>query len=179
MPIVRELFPLPGQLQLTLRRLMHQVLENRPGFENTIVLGIQPRGVVLARQLHTMLEAELGRPVLYGELDTTFHRDDFRRRPNPPTPSHTDVPVALEGLNVLLIDDVLYTGRTVRAALEAMLTFGRPATVELLALIDRRRLRDLPIEPSYVGMRIDTTDDENVVVEVGTMSASSVRIEAP
>lgn len=165
MPHTRELFSLPGQLDLTLSRLAEELLERHPRLENTCLMGIQPRGVFLGRRMATWLATRLpGQTIDYGELDVTFYRDDFRRKAAPLVPNSTRVDFIIEGRNVVLIDDVLYTGRTIRAALDAMLAFGRPASVELMVLVDRRRLRHLPVQASYRGIAIDTLDTENVVV---------------
>ena len=100
-----------------------------------------------------------------GYLDTTFHRDDFRRRDTPAKANITRIPVMLENMNVVLVDDVLFTGRSVRAALDAMITFGRPQKAELLALVNRKYSRELPIEPHYVGTSVHTLDSQRVIVE--------------
>ena len=112
-------------------------------------------------EIHPEFNVELG------SLDITFYRDDFRRRKNPLVPSSTQLNVSLEDKKVVLIDDVLYTGRTVRAALDAMLDFGRPSSVELLVLIDRRLSRHVPIQPDYVGHTVDVVAEERVTVEWG------------
>ncbi|MEQ9008869.1 MAG: phosphoribosyltransferase family protein, partial [Ekhidna sp.] len=101
-----------------------------------------------------------------GYLDTTFHRDDFRRRDEPITPSQTKISFLIENKNVILVDDVLFTGRTVRAALDAMNTFGRPAKVELLVLIDRLYSRHIPVEANYVGRKVNTIQSQKVLVEL-------------
>jgi pyrimidine operon attenuation protein/uracil phosphoribosyltransferase len=174
----RELFP-AGKLSLTLQRLGLELLENYPGFENTCLLALQPRGVWLGRRLLAvlrLLSPEIR--VVYGELDVTFHRDDFRRMGRPPVPNTTKIDFVIEGMNVIIIDDVLYTGRTVRAAMDAMLSFGRPEKVELLVLVDRRRKRDLPIVAQYVGVGVDTLDAEKVIVRWEELHGQdSVRIE--
>lgn len=153
-------------LDITLNRLCHQILENHTGFENTLIIGMQPRGIFLADLIHEKLESIVGRKIPLGYLDTTFHRDDFRRREIPAKPSETKIEFIIEGKNVLLIDDVLYTGRTVRAALDAMISFGRPAKVELLVLVNRKHTRDLPIFADYVGKYVHTLDTQRVLVEL-------------
>jgi len=152
-------------LDITLNRLCQQLIENHDPFDQTVILGLQPRGIYLAELIHTKLERELKRSIPLGYLDATFHRDDFRRREIPAKASETRVPFVIEGKKVILIDDVLFTGRTVRAALDAMIAFGRPEKVELLVLIDRRRTRDLPIAADYVGKYVDTIDTQRVLVE--------------
>ena len=168
-PDRRTLFDEP-RLSLTLRRLVAQVLERHPGFEDCCLIGLQPRGVNLSRRIHRLIGAELKpKTILYGELDVTFHRDDFRMRQvsleGSALPQETRIDFDIEGMNVVLADDVLYTGRTIRAALDALLAFGRPRSVELMCLIDRLRRRELPIEPHYVGLQVETLSSEKVLVE--------------
>lgn len=153
------------QLDITLSRLCQQLIENHSDFSNCVILGLQPRGIFLAELIHERLKS-LKVTVPIGYLDATFHRDDFRRRDVPVKASETRVPFTIEGKDVLLIDDVLFTGRTVRAALDAMISFGRPAKVELLVLIDRKATRDLPISADYVGKAVDTQDTQKVLVEL-------------
>ncbi len=155
------------KLQITLLRLCHELIENYGVFANTAILGIQPRGVFLSRRTHTLLKElmpEVNIP--YGEIDVTFFRDDFRRRDSPIAPNQTNIDFLIENKKVILVDDVLYTGRTVRAALDAMLAYGRPHSVELLVLVDRKRTRELPIEPEYVGVKVDTIESERVIVRL-------------
>jgi pyrimidine operon attenuation protein / uracil phosphoribosyltransferase len=152
-------------LDITLNRLCQQLKENHSDFSETVILGLQPRGIYLAEIIHQKLEKETG-PILFGYLDPTFHRDDFRRREIPAKASETRVDFVIEGKKVVLIDDVLYTGRTVRAALDAMIAFGRPAKVELLVLVDRKHTRDLPIAADYVGKYVDTLSSQRVLVEL-------------
>lgn len=152
-------------LDVMLSRLCQQLLENHGQFDNSVLLGLQPRGVFLANRIQQRLEQILNKKINLGYLDTTFHRDDFRRRNTPLKANTTHVPFLIEDQNVILIDDVLYTGRTVRAALDAMITFGRPSTVELLVLINRKYTRHLPIEPDYIGRAVNTIDVQRVLVE--------------
>lgn len=152
-------------LEIMLRRLCHQLIENHGDFSNSVILGLQPRGIYVAERLQQTLQEILGRRVRTGFLDTTFHRDDFRRRETPLTANATHIDFLIEGQHVVLVDDVLFTGRSVRAALDAMIAYGRPESVELLVLIDRRYSRDLPIEANYVGQSVDTGQDQRVLVE--------------
>lgn len=151
------------QLAITIKRLAHQVLENHVDLDNTVIIGIQPRGIFVSDQvvdeIRKMLPAE---KIQYGKLDITFYRDDIRKEIH--LANHTDIPFSIENRKVVLIDDVLYTGRTIRAALDALLDFGRPSKVELCVLIDRRFSRQLPIQPDYVGKAIDSIISQKVRV---------------
>lgn len=155
-----------GRMQLTILRLCHQMIEVHPRFENAVLVAIQPRGIFLGRRVHALLKnlPEAGE-VPYGELDVTFHRDDFRRG-GPLKANQTTIPFSVEGKKVILIDDVLYTGRTIRAAMDALLSYGRPEKVELLVMVDRRRMREVPVEASFTGIRVDTLDNERVIVRL-------------
>ena len=155
-----------GRFALTIDRLCHQLIESFDSFQDTCLVGIQPRGVPLADRIHSRLTDITGIPdIQYGKLDITFYRDDFRQRNKPLRASVTEMDFIVEDLNVILIDDVLYTGRTVQAALTALQHFGRPKKVELVALIDRRFNRDLPIQSDYTGMQVDAVDEAYVKVE--------------
>ena len=153
-------------LDLTISRLCQQLIENHHDFSNSVILGMQPRGIFLAEIIHKKLKQDTGKDIPLGYLDTTFYRDDFRRRETPARANETRVPFIIEGKKVVLVDDVLFTGRTIRAAMDAMIAFGRPATVELLVLIDRRRNRELPISADYVGKEVNTLASQRVLVEL-------------
>lgn len=153
------------QVQLTMNRLAYQLIENHSDFSSTVLVGLQPRGIHVLTRLKTILEEITGQTITCGQLDITFYRDDFRRREKPLIPSATNIDFTIEGKNVVLVDDVLYTGRTIRSGLDALLAFGRPTRVELLVLIDRRFQRDLPIQADYVGQPIDALNSERVSVE--------------
>lgn len=154
------------KLNLTITRLCHQLIEQHKHFSNSALIGVQPRGVYLADRIHKRLAEILPKNTIeYGKLDITFYRDDFRRKGKPMIADETDIEFTLENKNIILIDDVLYTGRTIRAALDAMLDYGRPNDVELLVLIDRRLQRHLPIQAKYVGKVIDSIASEKVKVE--------------
>lgn len=151
------------QLDITIKRLSNQVLENHLDLHNTVLIGIQPRGIYVSDRIVNEIKKELSAgKVKYGKLDITFYRDDVRN--NLHVPNKTDINFSIEGCNVVLIDDVLYTGRTIRAALDALLDFGRPEKVELCILVDRRFNRELPIQPDYVGKYIDTITSQRVKV---------------
>jgi pyrimidine operon attenuation protein/uracil phosphoribosyltransferase len=156
------------QLQIIINRLCHQLVENHNDFSNTVLIGLQPRGIYLCQRIKESLESNFPDYNLeVGNLDITFYRDDFRRREDPLVANSTSLSVSLEGKKIVLIDDVLYTGRSVRAALDALHDYGRPLSVELMVLIDRRLSRHVPIQPNYVGHTIDVVADERVSVEWG------------
>jgi len=159
-------------LDITITRLCQQLIENHDTFEQSVILGLQPKGKFLARHIQTRLQELTGQEIPAGYLDTTFYRDDFRRRETPLLANTTHVPFIIENKKVILIDDVLFTGRSVRAALDAMIAFGRPQKVELLVLIDRKYSRDLPIEPHYVGQHVNTIQSQRVSVEWQEQGAS-------
>lgn len=153
------------ELDLSVNRLCWQLIENHSDFSNTVIVGMQPRGFKLAKKIHAKLtELSEVSEISLGSLDITFFRDDFRRREEPIAPNQTSINFLVEGKNVIFIDDVLYTGRSIRAGMDAINSFGRPKQIELLVLIDRRFSRELPIEPKYVGKTVDAIDKEKVVV---------------
>ena len=157
---------LDGQkIQITIKRLCHQLIENHDDFSNTVLIGIQPRGPFLADRIQEELKTILkNKKILKGNLDITFFRDDFRRKDGLVTANSNSIDFIIEGKKVILIDDVLWTGRTIRAALDALLAYGRPERVELLVLIDRRFSRHLPIEPDYIGLQVDSVSAQHVKV---------------
>ena len=151
------------QIQLTIKRLANQILENHVGLDNTVLIGIQPRGIYLSDRIVSEIKTEAsGATIQYGKLDITFYRDDIRKELH--VANKTDILFSIEGKRVVLIDDVLYTGRTIRAALDALMDFGRPQKVELMVLIDRRYSRELPIQPDYTGKSIDSIVTQKVKV---------------
>lgn len=154
-----------NELHVILHRLACQLIENHTDFSEAVLIGLQPRGIFLAQHLVHMLSQEYNvKGIQYGALDITFFRDDFRRGEKPLVANTTDIPFLVEDKKVVFIDDVLYTGRSIRAALTALQSFGRPTKVELLVLIDRRFSRDLPIQPDYIGKAVDAINKERVVV---------------
>ena len=153
-------------IQITIERLCQQLIEHHGDFKNTVIVGVQPRGTFLSNRIIAKLKQLLNTTNLEsGSLDISFYRDDLRRRDEPIVPEVMDMNLSLEGKNVVLIDDVLFTGRSIRSAIDALMAFGRPKSVELLILIDRRFSRDLPIQPNYVGRTVDAIDSERVIVE--------------
>jgi len=153
------------QVELTINRLCYQLIENHGRFTDTVLAGIQPRGVPFADRLVKRLQALTGLAISYGKIDPTFHRDDYRHSPTHLLPSEMHMPFLIENKKVVLIDDVLYTGRTTRAAMDALLDFGRPARVELMVLIDRRFTREVPLQADYVGKTVDSLASEKVKVQ--------------
>ena len=152
-----------AQLEITIKRLAHQVLENHVDLTNTVLIGLQPRGIYLSDRIVDEIKKDTpADKIQYGKLDITFYRDDIRKELH--IANRTDIPFSIEGKNVVLIDDVLYTGRTIRAALDALLDFGRPEKVELCVLIDRRFNRQLPIQADYVGKSIDSILSQKIKV---------------
>ncbi|MGB0479323.1 MAG: bifunctional pyr operon transcriptional regulator/uracil phosphoribosyltransferase PyrR [Flavobacteriaceae bacterium] len=153
------------EVNIILRRLACQLIEKHNDFSNTILVGLQPRGRHLADRLTQVLESDYNIADLQvGYLDITFYRDDFRRSEKVLEASATEMNFVVEGKKVVFIDDVLYTGRSIRAALTAIQSYGRPKNIELLILIDRRFSRHLPIQPDYRGRQVDAIDDEKVIV---------------
>lgn len=151
------------QLAITIQRLTHQVLENHLNLENTVIIGLQPRGIYFSNRVVEQLRKQVAPDsIQYGILDITFYRDDVRKGLH--ELNKTEIPFSIENKNVILVDDVLYTGRTIRAALDALLDLGRPAKVELCVLIDRRFSRQLPIQADYTGKSIDSIITQRVKV---------------
>lgn len=156
----------PQQLNHTLNRLAWQVGEHYGDFANAAIIGIQPRGTDLSKRMAQRIRGFFPAAKFhYGEIDITLHRDDIGRSAELRLPSETRLDFNIDGKRVLLIDDVLFTGRTVRSAIEALLPFGRPASVELLVLIDRRFSRQLPVQPNFTGCTVDVIASEKVKVE--------------
>ena len=153
------------EIHIILHRLACQLIENHTNFENTVLVGLQPRGVFLAKRLAKILQTDYQiNTVALGLLDITFYRDDFRRRDAPLEANKTNIDCVIENKKVVFIDDVLFSGRSIRAALTAIQSFGRPAVIELLVLIDRRFSRNLPIQPNYKGRQVDVINEEKVTV---------------
>lgn len=155
------------QIDIIIRRLCHQLIENHQDFSNTVIVSLLPRGQQVANKIINKLEEITGNQISRGELDISFYRDDLRRNTEPIVPHKMNMDVSVDNKQVVIIDDVLYTGRSVRSAIDALMPFGRPKSIELLVLIDRRLSRHLPIQPDYVGKVIDSIDSEKVIVTIG------------
>ncbi len=154
------------KFSFTLERIARQLIENHNDFENTCMIGIQDNGSALSDRLFEILKREVKDLKLeYGKLDITFYRDDFRTSAKPLSASKTEIDFLIESKNVILVDDVLYTGRTIQSALSAMQHYGRPNKVELVVMVDRRFNRELPIEADFIGTSIDAVNDAYVGVE--------------
>ncbi|WP_031480886.1 bifunctional pyr operon transcriptional regulator/uracil phosphoribosyltransferase PyrR [Maridesulfovibrio frigidus] len=149
----------------TLERLVSEVMERRGDNENLAIIGIQRRGADLAQRLKDLLDDRLGRKIPLGKLDINLYRDDWTNLSRQPSINCTEIPFDIESSSIILVDDVLFSGRTVRAALEAVLDFGRPRRVELLVLVDRGH-RELPIRADYIGKEVRTGGDQHVNVLV-------------
>ena len=151
---------------ITIERLCHQLIEVHNTFDNTVLIGVQPRGTYLNNRILKKLKLIVpNSEIQSGNVDISFYRDDLMRRDKPIVPEVMDIEISLEGKDIVLIDDVLFTGRSVRSAIDALMAFGRPRSVELLTLIDRRFSRELPIEPTYIGKQVDSIGEQHVIVE--------------
>ena len=163
-----------------LRRIAHEILEHNPDPGTFALIGIPSRGVELARRLADLIETTDGRKPELGAIDISMHRDDLSLRDRLTSVQETRLPLRLEEFTLILVDDVLFTGRTCRAAMDAISSFGRPARIQLAVLLDRGH-RELPIRPDYVGKNLPTSTDERVKVRLQNVDAEpdSVRLERP
>ncbi|MBO9620986.1 MAG: bifunctional pyr operon transcriptional regulator/uracil phosphoribosyltransferase PyrR [Niabella sp.] len=152
----------PEEIAITIKRLAQQITENHNDFSKVALIGLQPRGVYLSDRIYEEVQKLVKGKIDYGRLDITFYRDDVRNELH--TANKTDILFSIEGKEVVLIDDVLYTGRTTRAAFDALLDYGRPKKVELCVLVDRRFTREFPIQADYVGRYIDSFETQKVLV---------------
>ncbi len=152
----------PQQLSLSLLRLAHQLTEDITDVENTVFIGLQPRGIYISDRIIEQIKILMSGDVQYGKLDITFYRDDFKKQLH--LANATDIPFSIENKKLILIDDVLYTGRTIRSALDALTDFGRPSSVKLCVLVNRRFERELPIQPDYCGLTIDSVQAQKIKV---------------
>ena len=151
---------------IAIERLCYQLIESHDNFDNTVLIGVQPRGTYLnSRILKKLALIVPNNNIASGNVDISFYRDDIMRRDEPIVPQVMDMDLSVEAKKVVLIDDVVCTGRSIRSAIDAILTFGRPASIELLTLVNRRFSRDLPIQPDYVGKTIDAIESEKIIVE--------------
>ena len=154
-----------GLTRIILERIALQITENHGDMNNVAIIGLQPRGIRLARKLVEIISRISGNnSILYGELDSTFYRDDFRQGDKMLVPNTISIDFLIENKKVIVVDDVLYTGRSVRSSLNALTDFGRPLKIELMALIDRKFNRELPIQPDYIGEEVDTRTNDRVEV---------------
>jgi len=154
-----------SDIKRSLTRIAYEIIEQNTDPENLVLIGIQSRGEPLAIRLNDLLKIQLKREIPLGSLDITFHRDDFRTRLLVPQVKATNIQFSIDDKTVILVDDVLYTGRTIRAALDVLVTYGRPAAVQLAVLVDRGH-RELPIKADYVGKNIPTHEGEHVSVRL-------------
>jgi pyrimidine operon attenuation protein / uracil phosphoribosyltransferase len=151
------------QLYSTIQSLATQLIEKHGDFKDTVVIGLQTGGVFVADKIVEQLRQKIDTGIKYGKLDITFYRDDIHKELH--VANNTEIPFSLEDKNVVLVDDVIYTGRTIRAALNALSDFGRASKVELCVLIDRKFSRELPIQPDYCGKAIESVISQKVKVE--------------
>ncbi|MCX6550151.1 MAG: bifunctional pyr operon transcriptional regulator/uracil phosphoribosyltransferase PyrR [Acidobacteria bacterium] len=151
----------------TLTRIAHEIVERNRGIDNIALVGVRTRGVPIARRLASILRAVTGHEVATGALDITLYRDDLMKTAVGPQPivRRTEIPFSIDGRHIVLVDDVLYTGRTIRAALDALIDFGRPSTIQLVVLVDRGH-RELPIKADYVGKNVPTSHRETIHVRL-------------
>jgi len=157
-----------SQLEITIKRLCQQLIESHSDFSETVLISLQPRGKHLLNNILAILSKEFNcKNISSGDLDISFYRDDLRTKQLPVIPEKMNMDVSTENKKVVLVDDVLFTGRSVRAAMDAIMPFGRPKLIELLVLVDRRLSRHIPIQPNYVGKVVDVIDSERVIVNWG------------
>lgn len=153
------------RLEITIDRLCHQLIENHKNFNNSVLIGLQPRGIFFLDRIKRKINLLLEKEIESGILDTTFYRDDFRSNEIPQA-KETLIPFLVDDKKVVIIDDVLFTGRTVRSAMDGIMNFGRPKKIELLVLVDRKYSRDIPIEPTYCGIKINTITSDRIEVNL-------------
>ena len=164
-----------NQIDIIINRLVCQLIETHHDFNNTVLIGLQPRGIYLLEKLLSVLsDKHADKKITSGKLDYTFFRDDFRRNEKTIKVKPSNMDISIENKKVVLIDDVLFTGRSIRAAMSSIDSYGRPESIELMVLIDRRFKRELPIEANYFGAKIDTIDGDKVSVVWGNKKVDNV-----
>ncbi|MDF2910420.1 MAG: bifunctional pyr operon transcriptional regulator/uracil phosphoribosyltransferase PyrR [Sporolactobacillus laevolacticus] len=154
-----------------LTRLAHEIIERNEGVDAVVLVGIKTRGIYLANRLAERIEAIEKKKVAVGELDITLYRDDLKQKTDDPKLIDSILPVSIESKSVILIDDVLYTGRTIRAAMDALMDIGRPQRIQLAVLIDRGH-RELPIRPDYIGKNVPTSKEEEIAVQLNEIDGT-------
>tara|TARA_B100000965_G_scaffold404073_1_gene433844 strand:+ start:7683 stop:8222 length:540 start_codon:yes stop_codon:yes gene_type:complete len=153
-------------LNVTVKRLCNQLIENHNYFEKSVIIGLQPRGIFFAQRIINEIEKQISKKIKKGYLDTTFYRDDYRNNKKELDAKETMIPFSLDEKNVIIVDDVLFTGRTVRSAMEGIINFGRPNRIELLVLIDRKFSREIPIQATYIGKSVNTVESQKILVNL-------------
>jgi len=153
-------------LNVTVKRLCNQLIENHNYFEKSVIIGLQPRGIFFAQRIINEIEKQISKKIKKGYLDTTFYRDDYRNNKKELDAKETTIPFSLDEKNVIIVDDVLFTGRTVRSAMEGIINFGRPNRIELLVLIDRKFSREIPIQATYIGKSVNTVESQKILVNL-------------
>jgi len=161
-PVIKQLMDATS-VGRSVTRIAHEILERNDGPQNIVLIGIITRGEPLAKRLMKLIQAQTNDEIPIGLVDITFHRDDFRERLVVPQVKNTNIPFSLDDKTVILVDDVLFTGRTIRSAIEVLLSFGRPASIQLAVLVDRGH-REMPIRADFVGKNIPTHEGEHVKV---------------
>lgn len=155
----------PEDIQRTLARIAHEIVEQNKAAEHLILVGMRTRGVPLAKRLAAFIESFEGLKVPIGALDISLYRDDLPPQNSQPIVQHTDIPVSIDGKSIVLVDDVLYTGRSARAAMDALIDLGRPKSVQLAVLVDRGH-REMPIRANYVGKNVPSSRHEEIQVQL-------------
>jgi len=153
-------------IDLAIQRIALQILEKNHDGEGLALVGIHTCGVFVARRIHAKIEKQLGAAIPFGSLDINLYRDDWSLKSQNPVVKRTDIPFAVDGTNLVLVDDVVFTGRTIRAAMDAIIDYGRPKTIQLAALVDRGG-RELPIQPDFVGLAVRILANERISVQLG------------
>ena len=156
------------EISLALKRISKEIVETNKGTKDLVLLGIMNRGLPIANRISKIIEAAEKTKIPVGSLDVSLHRDDIRKKGSEIKVKRSDIPFSIDGKIVILVDDVIYAGRTIRAAMDGLADYGRASKIQLVALIDRG-LRELPIHPDYVGKKVSTSGDEDVIVNLVEM----------